>query len=161
MAHGKRKLVGIGDRVSDFSLPRLDGGDVSLNEILANAPALLAFYKVSCPVCQFTLPFLNRLHTPGTLPVYAVSQNDSRDTRDFNRRFGVSLPTLLDTEENGFAASNQFGITTVPTLFLVERDGTVSQVTEGWRKAEIQQLGGEAGVNPFRAGESVPEAKAG
>jgi peroxiredoxin len=161
MAHRKRKLVGIGDRVADFRLARLDGGEVGLTEILANAPALLAFYKVSCPVCQFTLPFLNRLHTPGALPVYAISQNDSGDTRDFNRRFGVSLPTLLDSEHNGFAASNQFGIAMVPTLFLVERDGTVSQVIEGWRKSDIQQLGGKAGVNPFQAGESVPEAKAG
>jgi hypothetical protein len=68
---------------------------------------------------------------------------------------------LLDTEESGFPVSNSFGISSVPTLFLVERDGTVSRVVEGWQKSEIERLGAQAGVNPFREGDSVPDWKAG
>ena len=37
-------------------------------------------------------------------------------------------------------------------MFLIERDGTISRVIEGWNKAEIEWLGGIAGVAPFRAG---------
>ena len=43
-------------------------------------------------------------------------------------------------EERGFPASNAYGISSVPTLFLIERDGTVSKVLEGWRKKEIAAL---------------------
>jgi len=57
--------------------------------------------------------------------------------------------------------SNAFGISSVPTLFLVEKDGTISQVSEGWRKQDITQLGARAGMNPFRPTDSVPEAKSG
>jgi hypothetical protein len=46
-------------------------------------------------------------------------------------------------------------------MFLVERDGTVSRVVEGWQKSEIERLGAQAGVNPFREGDSVPDWKAG
>lgn len=162
MAHGaNRKLLGLGARIDNFTLARLDGGEITLREMTANGPALLAFYKVNCPVCQLTFPFLERIQSPDRLPVYGISQNCAEDTRDFNRHFGLTIPTLLDTEKSGFAVSNAFGISSVPTLFLVEPDGTIAHVAEGWRKSEIQLLGARAGVDPFRDGESVPEAKAG
>jgi len=162
MTHGgHRRVLHAGARVDDFTLPRLDGGEATLREITANGPALLAFFKVNCPVCQMTLPYLERIHAAGRLPVYAISQNGAEDTQDFNRHFGITFPTLLDTEKSGFPVSNAFGISSVPTLFLVEPGGTIAQVSEGWRKSDITELGARAGVNPFREGERLPDSKAG
>jgi peroxiredoxin len=162
MAAGKyRKLLDPCSRAPDFRLPRLDGGTTALQEILTNGPALIAFFKTTCPVCQLTLPFLERIHKPGTLPVYAISQDDAEDTQEFNRQFGVTFPMLLDTERSGYPASNAFGISSVPTAFLIERDGRISRVIEGWSKREIEWLGGLAGVEAFRQGDNVPEWKAG
>jgi peroxiredoxin len=160
-ARGVRKLIDPGSRAPDFRLPRLDGGEVTLPELVSNGPVLLAFFKISCPVCQFTFPFLERLHTGGALPIYGISENDAVDTSEFNREFGVTFPTLLDSEESGFPASNDYGISSVPTMFLVGPDGAVSHVIEGWNKKEIAWLGDRAGVNPFRPGDNVPEWKAG
>lgn len=156
-----KTLLQAGAAAGDFRLPDLRGGEGSLREITAGGPALLVFFKVNCPVCQLTLPYLDRIHAAGQLPVYAISQNSPGDTRNFNQHFGVSLPTLLDREESGFAVSNAFGISSVPTMFLVEQDGTVSEVIEGWRKSAIGRLGARAGVNPFREGDASPEFKAG
>lgn len=162
MSHGSRhRLLQKGARVTEFTLPRLEGGETALREITAKGPALLAFFKVNCPVCQLTFPFLERIHTGEKLPVYGISQNCAEDTRDFNRHLRITLPMLLDTDASGFAVSNAFGISSVPTLFLIEPDGTVSQVSEGWHKGDIANLGALAGVNPFRPTDSVPEAKAG
>jgi peroxiredoxin len=155
------KLLSTGERAADFRLPRLDGGESSLNELVARGPALLAFYKVSCPVCQLTLPYLDRIQASGRLPIYAISQDDAADSANFNRRFSVNLPTLLDHEDKGFPVSNAFGISTVPTMFLVGPDGSVTHVIEGWNKKEVEKLGTQAGVNPFREGDSVPDFKAG
>jgi len=161
MATAKRgRLLRPGDPAPGFRLPLLSGGEVSLQELLAAGPLLLAFFKVSCPVCQLTFPFLERIHAAGTLPVYGVSQNGAAETRDFNRTFDVTFPTLLDPE-GSFPASNGFGIANVPTLFLLERDGAVSWILDGWSKSEVHSLGARAGVNPFRDGEYVPEWKAG
>jgi peroxiredoxin len=162
MAAGKQpKLLDPGSRAPDFRLPRLDGGTVALQEILANGPALIAFFKTTCPVCQLAFPFLERIHQAGTLPVCAISQDDARDTREFNRQCGLTFPTLLDTARSGFPVSNAFGISSVPTTFLIERDGGISRVIEGWSKREIEWLGGLAGVEVFRQGDNVPEWKAG
>ena len=155
---GQHRLLNEGARAPEFRLERLTGGFATLAEILAGGEALLAFYKVSCPVCQLTFPFLERIHRAGRLPIFGVSQNDAADTQDFNREFGVTFPTLLDSETSGFPASNEYGISSVPTLFLVEPGGRVARVIEGWQKKEMEALGG-AGL--FRKDDYVPEWKAG
>jgi peroxiredoxin len=160
-ARRTRKLIDPGSHAPDFRLMRLDGGEVTLQELVTSGPLLLAFFKISCPVCQFTFPFLERLHAAGALPVYGISQNNAEDTREFNLEFGVTFPTLLDTEETGFPASNDYGISSVPTMFLLEPGATVSYVLEGWNKKEIAWLGDKAGATLFHPGDSVPVWKAG
>jgi peroxiredoxin len=153
-------MVQSGDRAPDFRLARLGGGEVALDDIVSGAPALLVFFKVTCPVCQLMLPHLERIHAAGTLPVYCISQHDAAATEGFNRQFGITMPTLLDPDRR-FPASNAYGIRHVPTMFLIERDGSVAQVMDGWSRQEVQALGERAGVNPFVSGVFVPEFKAG
>jgi peroxiredoxin len=162
MAAGKHgKLLDPGSPAPEFRLPRLDGGAVALREILANGPAVIAFFKTTCPVCQLTFPFLERIHKGGTLPVYAISQDDAGDTAEFNREFGLTLPTLLDSGRSGYPVSNAFGISSVPTAFLIEGDGSIARVIEGWSKRDIESLGELADAQVFRQGDNVPEWKAG
>ncbi|MCX6627013.1 MAG: TlpA disulfide reductase family protein [Candidatus Solibacter sp.] len=150
-----------GSRAPGFRLSRLEGGEAALAELTAHGRVLLVFFKVSCPVCQLTLPFLERLHTPGTLAVCGISQNDAASTREFNSYFGVSFPMLLDAEDEDFPASNAYGISSVPSMFLVERDGVISRVIEGWNKMDMEALGAVAGMSLFLPEENVPAWKAG
>jgi len=160
-ARGQPRLLAPGTRAPAFNLELLSVGKTSLSGILARGPALLAFFKISCPVCQMTFPFLERIYATGRLHIIGISQNDATDTREFNQEFGVTFPTLLDSEDDGFPASNDYGISSVPTMFLVEPDGTIARVIEGWRKKEIEDLAGPAVDGLFRPGEYVPEWKAG
>lgn len=155
------QTLGEGVRAPEFTLSSMDGSAVSLKEKLANGPVLLAFFKVSCPVCQLTFPFLERLHQGGggRLQVMGISQDNAAATREFNEECGVTFPTLLDAK--GYPVSNEFGITNVPTLFLVEQDGTISRAVSGFLKTEMQGLGELTGAALFRPGEYVPEWKAG
>jgi peroxiredoxin len=157
----KPRLAAAGNPASDFRLQLLDGDEETLASLCGKGPFLLAFYKVTCPVCQLTLPFLERIHQGGSLAIYAVSQDDSDDSREFNRRYGLHLPTLLDPEDGNFPASNAYGISTVPTMFLIEEGGTISQVIEGWSKGDIAALGRRAGVDAIRQSDKVPEWKPG
>jgi len=156
-----------GLRAPDFTLARLDSaapGNADLGTLLSGGPVLLAFFKSTCPVCQMTLPFLERIHrgrAPGSLEIYGVSQDDPETTKEFAGEFGISFPMLLDTEESGYPASNAYGLSHVPTLFLVERDGTIVWSLEGFNKKEFLAVAGRVGVYPFRPGENVPEWKAG
>ena len=157
----QRALLDPGARAPGFRLSRLEGGEATLAELAAGGRVLLVFFKVTCPVCQMTMPFLERMHGSGTLAICAISQNDARDTREFNGSFGVTIPTLLDSEDEDFPASNAYGIASVPTMFLVEGDGKISRVAEGWSKLDMEALGAAAGMALFRADDDVPAWKAG
>jgi peroxiredoxin len=143
------KQLGVGERVPDMRLELLGGGKEALR---ADEPVLLAFFKISCPTCQYTLPYLDRV--PNGLKIRGISQNDEADTREFVDHFGLKFPILLDPEGR-FPASNAFGITHVPTMFLLEPGGRIQKVIEGWSKKDMVELGAVA------ASENVPPWKAG
>jgi peroxiredoxin len=157
----KPKPLEAGAAAPGFALPRLDGGEASLQQITSAGPALLVFFKISCPVCQLALPFYERLSKSGALAVYGVSQNDASDTRGFAQRYGLMFPMLLDLENTGYPVSNAYGLTNVPTAFLVEPGGLIAQTIHGWNKSEVTALGSAKGVSVFRPGDQVPEWKAG
>jgi peroxiredoxin len=165
MASAKeREILRSGTRAPDFKLAKLDGGDTGLRALLADGPVLLAFFKTTCPVCQMTFPYLERIHrgrAPGSYAIYGVSQDDAETTREFNAEFGVTFPMLLDAEESGYPASNDYGISHVPSMFLVGRDGAIDWAQDGFNKREFEALAAQAGVTLFRQGENVPEWKAG
>jgi peroxiredoxin len=144
-----------GQKAPDCELEQLGGGRVSLREILEQGPAAIVFFKVSCPTCQLALPFLDRLRD-SALPVYAVSQDDAARTREFLRLFPVKLPMLLDSAAAGYPASNAFGIEYVPSLFVIEQDGTVTETCEVFDRRAYEELGRRAGRAIFEPGESVP-----
>ncbi|MFQ5816412.1 MAG: peroxiredoxin family protein [Terriglobia bacterium] len=168
---GKRKVATPGPetKAPEFTLNALDGKKYSLPTALARGPVLVAFFKESCPVCQFTFPFIERIfqgvNSQRGIQIWAVSQDDARDTSDFAKEYGVRFPILLD--EAGYPVSNAYGLTTVPTLFLIEPDGKIALTSVGFDKRDIEtiaaRLGERAGksVVPFRPGENIPDSKAG
>jgi len=155
------ELLKAGTEAPGFRLGRLGGGEASLAELTAHGPVLLAFFKVTCPVCQLTFPFLERLHVSGKLAVFGISQNCPDDSTEFNREFGITMPTLLDTEKSGFPVSNDYGISHVPTMFLIGSDGRIERVIEGWNKQEMEALGSTVGVRVVRPEDYVPAWKSG
>jgi peroxiredoxin len=157
----KKGALEKGAHAPAFQLESLAGATVSLDGILRKGPALLAFFKIGCPVCQLTFPFLERLAGGSGIQIIGISQDDFAATTAFNQRFGVTFPTLLDQSKENYPASNAFGITNVPTLFLVEPDGHIANTISGFSKRDFEALGTRVGMQAFRADENVPEWKAG
>jgi peroxiredoxin len=80
---GGRKMaaLAVGAKAPDFTLKTLDKKSFSLNEELGRGPAVVVFFKVSCPTCQYALPFFERLHKAYRskgISLVGVSQNDAR-----------------------------------------------------------------------------------
>jgi peroxiredoxin len=160
----KQEMLQSGVAAPPFRLRDLDGNERSSEDLLTRGPVVLAFFKVSCPVCQLALPFLGRIgrgNPAGGMQIYVVSQDDARATRAFLRQYNISLPALLDAEESGYPASNAFGISHVPSMFLIEPDGVITWALDGFSKRELEALGERAGVAPFGPADHVPEWKAG
>ena len=102
----------------------------------------------------------------GNFTFWAISQNDAEDTREFLAKYGVRFPALLD--KKGYPASNQFGLTNVPTTFLIAPDGKIQISSVGFSKADLEQMAavaarasGKPAAALFRPAEAIPEYKPG
>jgi peroxiredoxin len=145
-------MLKAGETAPDFRL-----GDTNLDVLLANGPVLLAFFKISCPVCQFTFPFLERMADKA--PVLGISQDDAESTDEFRRAFKLTFPLAID--DPGYPVSNAYKLTHVPSLFLVEPDRRISTAVSGFSKRDLQEIGQRFRASPFREGERVPEFRPG
>ncbi len=161
--------VNTGNTAPAFSLKGLDGKDYSLPTLLKRGPVVAAFFKISCPVCQFTFPFLERLYKRyggDSVTFLGISQDDARATKEFAREYGVTFPMALD--EKGYPASNAYGLTSVPTIFLIDTDGTARVSSMGFDKKDLETIGSELAQRKkipatalFNPNESVPANKPG
>ena len=161
--------VQAGGMAPNVSLSEMNGGRYVLQEALRRGPAVLAFFKITCPVCQYAFPFLERIYRAhqGKVNIVGVSQSPRRETEFFVREYGISFPVLLD-EPQHYAISNSYGITNVPTIFLISEEGKVELCSVGWSRPDLEQINrrlAEAASMPepevFRRGEEVPERTSG
>ena len=163
--------VTAGQTAQGFSLKGLDEKSYSLEALREKGPVVAAFFKVSCPVCQFTFPFLQRLYErygSDGVAFLGISQDDAKATTGFAREYGVTFPMALDEKEKAYPASNAYGLTNVPTIFLVDEDGTVRVSSMGFVKADLEKIAAElaerrkiAPAPLFQPNESVPANKPG
>jgi peroxiredoxin len=165
----KMTTIVAGQTAPDFSLKSTDGTEYSLPKLLERGPVFISFFKVSCPVCQFTFPFLERIYKRcggKDVTFIGISQDNPRATKEFADEYGVTFPMLLDTE--GYPASNAYGLTNVPTGFLIETDGSVKIASMGFNKKDLEAVAAELSERNkiplsvlFRPDESVPTNRPG
>jgi len=154
-----RHLLKVGSRATDFTLRDRDGVEFTLASLVANGPVLLVFFKISCEVCQLTFPYLERLYRNGRgLQIVGISQDDAEATTEFTTTYGVSLPILLD---KGYRVSATYGLTNVPTLYLVEPDQQISFVGAGFVRMDLDKLALRMQTALFQKSDYAPYWKAG
>ncbi|HZT73169.1 MAG TPA: TlpA disulfide reductase family protein [Terriglobales bacterium] len=151
-----------------FTLARLDGGSFSLASARSQA-VVLAFFKTSCPVCQFTFPYLARLaQRVPAVPVFGISQDTAGAASEFVRRTGAAFPILLDPPGT-YLARRAYGLTHVPSIFAVDPDGIIRLVLQGFDRDGMERLllwasrqAGAANPAPlFTAADGVPALRPG
>ena len=135
-----------GTKAPDFSLPTLfggkEGGTFSLRDALQRGPVAAVFFKVSCPVCQYTFPFFERLRKAyggEKVAIVGISQDDKHNTAAFLKEYGVTFPALLD-DPAGYVVSNAYGLTNVPSWFLIAQDAEIKISSVGWVRADMEDL---------------------
>lgn len=131
-----------------------------------DGPTAVAFYKVTCPVCQMAAPKIDALGRAYPGRVVGVGQDPNGELERFGREFGMAVPAVPDLPP--YDVSNAFGIETVPTVVLVGADGTVVDMVVSWDRdgynrvsARLAELAGAEpvvvsepsdGLPPFRPG---------
>ncbi len=161
--------IAAGARAPEFSVKSLDGKEVSLGKLFESGPVVAMFFKVSCPVCQFTTPYIERLHQlygGNGVTVLGIGQDAAPETNEFARKYGATF--LLATDTKGYPASNAYGLTHVPTIFLIDTDGIVRISAVGFSKQDMEAIAKflaerkKIALAPlFASGEDVPAYRPG
>ena len=159
-----------GTKAPEFELKSVDGKRFSLSDELVRGPVVLAFFKVSCPTCQYAFPFLERLYKAygqKGVTLVGISQNDASETAAFAKDFGITFPILLD-DTHKYPVSNAYGLTNVPTIFWIAQDSEIEVSSVGWVKADFEQIARKmaeirkiAPAALFQPGEDVRDFRAG
>ena len=125
-----------------FTLPALDGGELSLPGDAGGLPVLLAFFRVSCDTCDVAFPYINRLREvyPAGWRLWAISQDSAERTLAYRDRFAINCPVLID--DPALAVSRAYDPPSTPTLVLIGSDGRTEYVSEGFAKDDLNEISG-------------------
>lgn len=145
-----------GSEAPAFELPSSDSGAPrTLEDVSGGGAALLAFFKTGCPTCQLAFPVYAELERRygDAVPVVAVSQDALEKTVPWLEDKGFA-GLALDDQSDGYAVSEAYAVTTVPTLVLVE-ENTVADVSQGWDRDRVNDLARRLGERTGRDGTAV------
>jgi len=129
-----------GDPAPDFSVPGLAGGTISLAAYRGKV-VYLDFWASWCGPCAKSLPAIDRLRrefAPGDFQVVAVNLDRNPATAaKFLKQRPVGYPSATDPKGSVPAA---FGVSAMPTSFLIDRSGVVRHVHRGFRDGDVEPL---------------------
>lgn len=133
-----------------FTLNDGAGAARSLSDLTASGPALLTFFKTSCPTCRMAMPVIAELERRygDVIPVVGVTQTEMGKTLAWLADMGFA-GAVLDDETGRYAVSRAFDIQSVPTLVLVE-GGTVAGASEAWDRDRMNQWAADLGARTGR-----------
>ena len=120
----------------NFTLKSMSGKNLKLSEMTGNV-VLINFWASWCGPCREEMPLLNALHKkyePLGFTVLGVNVEEQPDkARGFLNDFPVDFPILLD---NTNKVSKQYNVIAMPTTVLVDRDGNVRYLHEGYKPGD-------------------------
>ena len=134
------KLLSTGTAAPAFSLPDILDQQVDIEQYLGKSPIVLSFWSIYCDSCVDEMLSLQKLedkYQGEGLVIMAVNE-DIQVPRDRIRRFidrlekfrgKITYPLLYDEDSRVF---NIFGVSTLPTLILIDKKGQITGYSHGF-----------------------------
>jgi peroxiredoxin len=107
-----KRFIQTGDPVAPFSLSNVDGGELTLDALTANGPAVLIFFRFEgCPACNIALPYYDQQLYPTLqqwgVPLVAVSPQVPERLGAIKTRHGLRFRVATDRDNT---LARRFGI---------------------------------------------------
>jgi peroxiredoxin len=135
-------MLAPGDKAPRISLPDIaTGAPVEVD--WADGPTVVAFFKTTCPVCQLVAPKVAQLAARGA-KVVGIGQDPPAKLQAYAANHEQRVPTLSEAEP--YEVSSAYGISSVPTMFLVDVDGTIDESVASWDRDRWNTLAQLVGV---------------
>ncbi|MBT3274132.1 MAG: redoxin domain-containing protein [Spirochaetales bacterium] len=128
------KTFEAGVEAPDFELEFLNGEKRKLSEFRGDV-VFLNFWATWCPPCRLEMPSMQALydrHASSGLTILAVDlQEPETAVRKFVDDYKLTFPIPLDSEGRVGA---MYGVRSIPTTYIIDRDGMVLSVAVGARE---------------------------
>lgn len=141
--------IAVGEMAPDFTLPTLDGEQVTLSDLKGQV-VVLDFWATWCGPCKIALPKLQEFanwvkENNQPVKVYAVDvweRGESAEAieekvREFWTENKYTMPTLLDFEGK---AIQKYGFSSIPTTVVVGPDGKIVKIHVGFSPNMVDML---------------------
>ena len=134
-----RAEVEVGDR-PQVELEDLDGEEVKLSDHRGEV-VIVDLWATWCEPCRASMPFYQRLyeeHRDRGLRILAISVDENQSAVEaFRRRHGLGFSILLDEDHR---TAEEFRPPTMPTAYLVDRDGVVRYRHSGFGDGDREEI---------------------
>jgi len=111
-----------GTSAPDFTLPSLQGADVSLKDYRGRR-VLLVFSDPGCQPCHRVAQELERLHRRSNgLQVLMVSRGDRRANEEKAAEYGLTFPIVLQSH---WEISRAYALFATPVGYLIDENGVI------------------------------------
>jgi peroxiredoxin len=119
----RRDGLKAGETAPAFRLPRIDGGELALEDYRGRR-VLLVFSDPECGPCMEVAPKIEQLHRdhPG-VAVVMVSRRDSEANRQKAAQLGLTFPIVLQKQ---WEVSLQFAMFATPIAYLIDEQGVLA-----------------------------------
>ena len=123
----------IGDRAPDFTLPGIDGKNVSLSDF-AGKPVIINTWSTSCIECKKEMPYFqeiaNQYREQGLVILSVNTLDNTATTREFLSKNGYTFTAVLDIKQDIYkkycCPKNAD-----PNTFFIGSDGIIKSIKIG------------------------------
>ena len=150
-----------GEDAPAFSGTSLFGADTLNLEDYRGKVVYVDFWASWCPPCLTSLPLLEELQREfGAKGFQVLAINVDRDpdaARGFMQKRKITYPSLSDPEGE---LPRRFGLETMPTSYLIDREGRIHWIHKGFKKGDFEKIRSQVRGLVEHGAETYPAAKA-
>jgi len=134
--------AGVGEPAPKFTLPTLLQDQPTAIESYKGKVVYLDFWASWCAPCRTSFPLLNKLHekfkAQGFEVVAVNVDEDKTNAEKFLKEIPVGFTVLRDA--TGEWADKQYVVESMPTSFIIDKQGVIQLVHKGFTSDDINEL---------------------
>ena len=136
--------IKVGDPAPDFTLTSLDGKQVTLASLRGKV-VLLDFWATWCGPCRAGMPTMEKLHNAYQgKKVVILGVNTFEKNADAAKSYFAKKKFTYGCLLNGDDLAKAYGVSGIPTLVIIDKEGKVAKIEMGLNDAGLRKLIDEA-----------------
>lgn len=147
----ENKMLAVGDRGPDFSLPTPEGNVLKLESAKGKKATLINFWYLACPPCRAEFELFQKLYSElkdQGFSIVAINTVDSAaDIKSYVRDTRLTFPIVMGERETT-AVVRDYRVETYPSSYLLDSEGKIVYRAVGVDEAGLLRSLKELGLQP-------------